>query len=77
MSMISSLTFHTHLEYSILILYIPNVYGQAYLHGISEMSMNTSNMKKGKNLKNKKNWLEKIEKTKELIPYEYALFAYS
>ena len=45
---------HTHLEYSILIWNIPNAYGQAYLYRISEMSMNTTNVKKWKNLKNKK-----------------------
>ena len=47
---------HTHLEYSILIWNIPNAYGQAYLYRISEMSMNTTNVKKWKNLKNKKKW---------------------
>ncbi len=41
----------THSEYSILISFIPNAYGQAYLYGISEMSMNTWNVKKRKNWK--------------------------
>jgi hypothetical protein len=57
-------------------MYIPNAHGQAYLYGISEMSMNTPSAKKRKNLKNKKKILEKFEK-KELIPYECENGAYS
>ncbi len=64
MSMKSQWWNHIHLEYSILISYIQDVYGQANLYEISKMCMNTPNAKKGKNLKNKKNWLEKFEKKK-------------
>jgi hypothetical protein len=48
------MSFHTHLEYSILIWNIRNACHQAYSYRISEMSMNTLNVKKGKNVKNKK-----------------------
>jgi hypothetical protein len=46
------------------------VHGQAYIPGMSEMSMNTPNMKKRKKLKIKEPTV-KNEKIKELFLYKY------